>query len=221
MIEQVNPTRMELLAKRAQIALAQQGRDLLKEKRTALWKEMIKTVEIELRESTKLELVAEAARRALAWAEAIDGREAVQSAAFAARRNVAIDVTSASVFGVPVPAIEQKQLLRSSVQRGYGLVGTSTRIDAAAERFEEQLELVIERAAAELRLRRLADAIRKTTIRVNALELVLLPRLAAQRTAIERVLEERERENMFRMKRVKAAIRRTRGERPPEATSSS
>jgi V/A-type H+-transporting ATPase subunit D len=217
-MEQINPTRMELLAKRAQIALAQQGRDLLKEKRSALWKELMKTADVELRESSKLEQVAETARRALAWAEAIDGREAVQSAAFAARRNIAIDVMGTNVVGVPVPAIERKQLVRSSVQRGYSLASTSSRIDTAAERFEEELELVIERAAGELRLRRLAEEIRKTTIRVNALELVLLPRLAAQRASIERVLDEREREDLFRLKRVKAAIRRTHRERSPCTT---
>jgi V/A-type H+-transporting ATPase subunit D len=124
-------------------------------------------------------------------------------------------VTAANVLGVPVPVIERKRLVRSSVQRGYSLASTSSRIDAAAARFEEELELVIERAAGELRLRRLAEEIRKTTIRVNALEIIMLPRLAAQRAYIERVLDEREREDMFRLKRVKAAIRRTRGWRSP------
>lgn len=207
-MEQVNPTRMELLAKRAQIALAQQGRDLLKEKRNALWKELMKTADVVMRGSNELEQVAGEARRALAWAEAFDGREVVQSAAFAARRDVSIQVTGMNVMGVPVPLIERKKLARSSGQRGYSLASTSHRIDLAAARFEDELELVIELAASEMRLRRLAEEIRKTTIRLNALEMVLLPRLEAQRTYIESVLEEREREDTFRLKRVKAAISR-------------
>lgn len=201
----LNPTRMELLAKRAQIALAEQGRDLLKEKRNALWQELMKTADSVLRESGQVEQAAGEARRALAQAEALDGREVVQSAAFAAHRPLSIQVSSASVMGVRVPDIERARLTRASVQRGYSLTGTSSRIDAAAERFENELELVIELAAGELRLRRLAAEIRKTTVRVNALETILLPRLRAERAAIERVLDEREREDTFRLKRLKAA----------------
>jgi V/A-type H+-transporting ATPase subunit D len=207
-MEHVNPTRMELLTKRAQIALAEQGRDLLKEKRNALWKELMQTVDVVMRESGELDAVAGQARRALAWAEALDGREAVQSAAFAARRELSIEVGGVNVMGVPVPFIERTKLARSSVRRGYSLATTSSRIDEAAARFEEELELVIELAASEMRLRRLAEEIRKTTTRVNALELVLLPRLKAQRDAIERVLEEREREDLFRLKRVKEKLAR-------------
>jgi V/A-type H+-transporting ATPase subunit D len=207
-MEQINPTRMELLAKRAQITLAQQGRDLLKEKRNALWKELMKTADVVLRESAELESVAGEARQALAKAEALDGREAVQSAAFAAKRNAPIAVTGASVMGVPVPVIERKQLARAVTQRGYSLASTSARIDETAARYESELELVIELAASEMRLRRLAEEIRKTTIRVNALETILLPRLTAQRAYIENVLDEREREDTFRMKRVKAALRK-------------
>ncbi len=207
-MEQVNPTRMELLAKRAQIALAEQGRDLLKEKRNALWKELMQTARLAMRQSSELEQLASEARYALAWAEALDGREVVQSAAFAARRQVSIEVAAANVMGVAVPVIERKKLARSSLQRGYSLASTSSRVDAAAARFEDELELVIELAAGELRLRRLSEEIRKTTIRVNALETILLPRLEAQRAYIESVLDEREREDMFRLKRVKAKIER-------------
>lgn len=209
-MEQVNPTRMELLAKRAQISLAQQGRDLLKEKRNALWKQLMKTADVVMSGSNELEQVAGEARRALARAEAFDGREVVQSAAFASRRDVSIEVSGMNVMGVPVPFIERKKLARASSQRGYSLASTSYRIDVAAARFEDELELVIELAASEMRLRRLAEEIRKTSIRLNALEVVLLPRLEAQRAYIESVLGEREREDIFRLKRVKASIARKR-----------
>ncbi|MBI4671002.1 MAG: V-type ATP synthase subunit D [Chloroflexi bacterium] len=209
-MEQVNPTRMELLAKRAQIALAQQGRDLLQEKRDALWRELMKTADVVMRESSEVEAVSSQARHALAQAEALDGREVVHAAGFAAGRQVSIEVTSVNVMGVHVPRIERKPLVRSNVQRGYSLASTSARIDAAAARFEEELELIVELAASEMRLRRLAEEIRKTTTRVNALDLILLPRLEGQRVYIERALDEREREDTFRLKRVKAALARKR-----------
>jgi V/A-type H+-transporting ATPase subunit D len=202
----INPTRSELLAKRAQIKLARQGRDLLKEKRTALWKELMQTVDEVLRFTSTVEENVAEARRALGLALAFDGLEAVQSAAFAAKRHVTIEVTPTNIAGVQVPAIERKRLVRGDTQRGYSLAGTSSRIDTAATRFEEVLEQAIRLAAIELRLKRLIEEIRKTTTRVNALDLVLLPRLEAERAAIDRVLDEREREDLFRLKRVKARL---------------
>ncbi|MFN8472545.1 MAG: V-type ATP synthase subunit D [Anaerolineae bacterium] len=208
--DHVDPTRMELLARRAQMALARQGRDLLKDKRNALWKELVTTMDVVSRKSDSLEAVAGEARQALAWAEAFDGREAVESAGLAARRPVSIEVTETNVMGVRTPVIQRQGLRRSSDERGYSLVTTSARIDAAAEEFEMELEDVIDMAVDELRLKRLAEEIRTTTVRVNALETILVPQLEQQCAYIERVLEEREREDLFRLKRVKATMRRRR-----------
>jgi V/A-type H+-transporting ATPase subunit D len=169
-------------------------------------------VDVVFRESAKLEELAAEARQALAWAEALDGREVVSSAALAARRNISLEVRGINVMGVPLPEIESKNMVRVDTQRGYSMASTSSRIDRAALRFEEELEMVIELAASEMRLRRLVEEIRKTTIRVNSLEVNLLPRLNAQCTYIENVLNEREREDLFRLKRIKEAI----GQKRPE-----
>ncbi len=205
-MENVSPTRMELLAVKAQIGLAEQGRDLLKEKRNALMKEFMKIVETVMTGSDDLEQSAMDARRALARAEALDGPEAVQSAAFAAQGELTLSVEGAFVMGVPVPVIEKKSASRALIDRGYSLSGTSARIDETADKFEEEVDLLIELAASELRLRRLADEIRKTSRRVNALENILIPRLHSRKSYIEMVLEERAREDLFRLKTVKRAI---------------
>jgi V/A-type H+-transporting ATPase subunit D len=200
---------MELLTKRAEILLAEQGRDLLKQKRNALWKELRKSINEAMRESSELDRIAAEAMRALAMAEALDGREAVVSAGMVAgRREASIHVRAASVMGVPVPEIERQKLVRPCTERGYSLATTSSRIDDAAERFEEELEILIEVAAVEMRLRRLLEEIRKTTIRINSLDVVLLPRLTAARDYIESLLSEREREDAFRLKRVKRSLSR-------------
>lgn len=205
-MENVSPTRMELLAVKGQIGLAEQGRDLLKEKRNALMKEFMKIADAVMTGSDELERVAAEARRTLARAEALDGPEMVQSAAFAAQGELTLSVEGAFVMGVPVPVIEQKSAARSLVDRGYSLSGTSARIDETAERFEEEVDLLIELAASELRLRRLAEEIRKTSRRVNALDNIMIPRLHARKSYIEMVLEERAREDLFRLKTVKRAI---------------
>lgn len=211
-MENVSPTRMELLAVKGQLGLAEQGRDLLKEKRNALMKEFMKIADAVMSGSDELERVAADARRALTRAEALDGPEAVHSAAFAAQGELTLSVEGAFVMGVPVPIIEQKSAARSVVDRGYGLAGTSARIDETAERFEEEVDLLIELASSELRLRRLAEEIRKTSRRVNALENILIPRLYSRKAYIEMVLEERAREDLFRLKTVKRAILKKRSD---------
>ncbi len=87
--------------------------------------------------------------------------------------------------------------------RGYGIHTVSSRIDETATSFEGILNLIIAMASNEVRVKRLGDEIRKTTRRVNALEQVVIPALEEQSRFIERTLEEREREDLFRLKRLK------------------
>jgi V/A-type H+-transporting ATPase subunit D len=105
-------------------------------------------------------------------------------------------------MGLRFPEIDHGPLRRACTDRGYGLVGTSPHIDAVADDFESTLELLLEVATQELRLRRLADAIGSTTRRVNALEHVLIPRLQEDCRRIQATLEERERQERFRLQRV-------------------
>ncbi len=209
-MEQVRATRAELLAKKRQLALAHQSRDLLQDKRTALVKEFMRTAEQAMSGSDELERAVGESVSLLAMAEAIDGPEAVRSAAFAARGQVMLEVTGANIMGVPVPVIEQKSVARTLLDRGYSLPAASSRIDAAADAFERQVDVIIELATTEMRLRRLAEEIARTTRRVNALDNVLIPRLEEERDQVAMVLEQREREDQFRLKRVKAKIQKRR-----------
>jgi V/A-type H+-transporting ATPase subunit D len=209
-VEQVRATRAELLAKRKQIALARQSRELLQEKRAALLKEFMRTAEQVMIGGDELERSVGESLVALALAEAIDGPEAVRSAAFAAGGQVMLAVSGANIMGVPVPVIEQRTVARGPLDRGYSLPGVSSRIDGAAEAFENQVDLIIELATTEMRLRRLAEEVGRTTRRVNALDNVLIPRLEEERNYVEMVLEERAREDLFRLKRVKVKLQRHR-----------
>ena len=115
---------------------------------------------------------------------------------------------SANVMGVKVPVIEQRRISRSVLGRGYAITGTSTTIDEAASAFEREIDSLLELAESELRLKRLADEIKRTSRRANALEHVVLPRLEAEKRAIEMALDERERADHFRMKLVKRILQR-------------
>lgn len=209
-MQKVTITRMELLAKREQITLARQGLELLKQKRTALLRELMKVADRAMAKSEVLQETAVSARLALARAEAMCGETAVQSAAMAARSELPLEVHTANVMGVNVPVIEQKRVSRSVWGRGYAPVGTSLTIDEAATAFEAEIDSLIELAESELRLKRLADEVQRTSRRANALEQVVLPRLQAECRTIEMSLDERERAEHFRLKRVKQRRQRDR-----------
>jgi V/A-type H+/Na+-transporting ATPase subunit D len=200
-MEQVYATRSELLARRARIRIAVQGSGLLKERRSALIKEFDRLGASVLRSIELLDREIAGAGQLLGTAIAVDGREPLDSAAFAAEDGIEVTIHTRSIAGVDIVEIERGEVERARTGRGYSLVATSARIDAVAERFESVLGRLLDVAALELSVRRLADEIARTTRRMNALEHVVVPRLQAERARIALVLEEREREDRVRLRR--------------------
>jgi V/A-type H+-transporting ATPase subunit D len=209
-MRKISITRMELLARRAQLELAGQARELLEKKRRALMQELLYEADIVMERSDLLQQAAVEAHKALARAEAIAGPEAVRSAALAARSNLSLEVTTANVMGVNVPHIEQKSVAHSILGRGYSVTDTSTAIDEVASAFEIKVDAIIQLAQSELRLARLADEIQRTSRRLNALDYLMIPQLAAERDHIKIALDERERSERFRLKLAKRLLERKR-----------
>jgi V/A-type H+-transporting ATPase subunit D len=210
-MQNVPCTRMELLARKSQITLARQGRDLLEQKRTALMKEFLRTADVFMEHSDLLQNTAAAARQSLARAEALAGPEAVNSAGLAGRVELPLQVSTVIVMGVKVPHIEQKRIVRPLLGRGYSIIGTSITIDETAAAFEDQVEAILRLAESELRLTRLANEIQRTSRRLNALDHLLIPRLENELEFIQMTLDEYERTDHFRLKLVKRRIERKRG----------
>lgn len=207
-MEQVKPTRMELMRKKSQIKLAEQGRDLLREKMDALIQEFFKILNTVSNSRDELELVSKEADLALMIAQAVDDPVTLKSASFATRRSITVDITGKNIMGVPVPVIEKKRISKSMLERGYGIISTSGRIDETAERFEAELDLLIQLAETETAMRRLGSEIQMNRRRVNALEQILIPELKSQAKYIKNAIEEREREDLFRLKKVKSILER-------------
>jgi len=201
---------MELIKKNGQIKLAEQGRDLLREKMDALIQEFFNIMGSVSKSREELETAAIAAQRSLYVAEAVDDLVALKSASFATRRGVSLEIRGRNIMGVPVPVIERKTVTKNVLERGYSMIGTSGRIDETAEQYEMELDLIIGLAETETSLRRLGDEIQMNRRRVNALEQVLIPELKRQARYIKISLEEREREDLYRLKKVKKILERKR-----------
>lgn len=207
-MEETSPTRTNLLLRKAQTQLALQGIDLLKNKRDALISEFMKLMGEMVERRHTLEDVTHEAYHALAFTRAFDGEEALASAAMAARRSVSLDIQQKRIWGVSIQTVERTHVDRQVTERGYSFSGVPAKVDLTARRFEEILNALIAIASTDVLIRRLGDEIRRTTRRVNALEQVLVPRLRQEARYISWALEEREREDISRLKRIKSSARR-------------
>jgi len=206
MPEAVSPTRMNLLQRKQQAKVAVQGVDLLKRKRDALVADFFNIVRQSLAARERLTAACREAYVMLALAKAWEGREALEAAALADRREVLVDIEVRNVWGTKIPEVAVKEVGRTLLERGHNPATTSARTVESAANFEEVLRAIIETAATEIKLKKIGQEIKKTTRRVNALEQVVIPRLYGEIRFITAVLEQRAREDVFRLKRIKQKL---------------
>jgi V/A-type H+-transporting ATPase subunit D len=119
-----------------------------------------------------------------------------------------VDLKARRVMGVTVPALSIKDPRRPLSARGYGIVGTSPVVDQVSGGFENALRWVTQWAESEAVVRRLAVEVEKTKRRERALDEIIIPRLVESVKYIEFYLEEREREDLFRLKRIRERTER-------------
>jgi V/A-type H+-transporting ATPase subunit D len=203
MAEDVKPTRKNLMAINDRIDLSERGHDTLEQKRDGLIMEFMEILDEAKDVRADVESAYGDAQSAIDMARALDGDVAVRGAAAALQTVPEISSSSKNVMGVVVPEIESTGVRKSLDERGYGVLSSSARIDEAAAAYERLLEQIILAAEVETAMRRLLVEIETTKRRVNALEFKLLPELYENRDFIEQKLEEQEREEIFRLKKIK------------------
>ncbi len=206
MIEGINPTRMELLKLKDREKLAVKGHSLLKEKRNALIMEFFNILERVKGSRQDVEETLEEAYKDLTAAQIVMGDLAVKKSAMSVKESVKLDIDSRSVMGVVVPVIDSEIRERTMVERGYGFLDTSVKLDEAAKKFEKSIRLIIELGEIEKTIILLASEIESTKRRVNALEHIIIPRITNTVKYIEMRLEEMERENFVRLKMIKKTM---------------
>src|SRR6056297_2804819 len=204
MAKDVKPTRKNLMQIEDRIELSERGHDTLEKKRDGLIMEFMDILDQAQDVRSGLEADYEQAQQTIDMARAMEGDVAVRGAAAALKEHPELTTESKNIMGVVVPQIESSKVRKSLDERGYGVLGTSARIDEAAEAYEELLETIILAAEVETAMKKMLDEIEKTKRRVNALEFKLLPELKDNQEYIEQKLEEQEREEIFRMKKIKA-----------------
>jgi V/A-type H+-transporting ATPase subunit D len=200
-------TRMGLLDVRARRSVAEKGARLLRAKREVLAGEIWRIMRDVLAGRAKLDETLREAVKALALARALDGGDALDSLAVAAGREVPVRVALRRVWGVPTASLSFPPLVRAADARGTSPASWSPSGAEAARRHEEALEALLGVASRELLLGRLGEEIQETSRRINGLEQLVLPTLAREAARVAAALDERDREDAVRLKRLRARRR--------------
>ncbi|MCW3996613.1 MAG: V-type ATP synthase subunit D [Candidatus Bathyarchaeota archaeon] len=204
-VENISPTRINLIQTKKTLSLAQTGRDILERKRDILLRELRHSIYDADRAREDLSEALVKAYRNLREAKMAKGSEAVENTALGSSYQADFLLDYRSVMGVTVPLLEFQA--KTDVKPDYGFAGTSVELDKAFGQFYDLLELVAKLATAEGVTFQIAKDIKTTQRRVNALNHVLIPMYQSTVKRIESVLEERDREEFVRTKQTKRMIK--------------
>jgi V/A-type H+/Na+-transporting ATPase subunit D len=205
LLEGVKPTRMELLEIRKKLTLAEKGHKLLEEKRDALVERFFGVIEKRNTLSKTVDGLFSNAFTSLIQAEMILGEQQVEHAARQSPSAGELSFVEDNIMGVKIPKINADEF-NIPQKPSYSLTETTAKLDDAHQQFTTILSHIVELADLEGGIKSLAVEIEKTKRRVNVLENNLIPKLKSTRKYIEMQLEEREREDFFRRKRIKALM---------------
>lgn len=178
------------------------GARLLRGKREALMKDFFRCAGECLELRSKLNSQIGNATYKLHLAKALLG-DTIYSTAYASQRDVFVDIKVKNIWGINIPEIEEKAFVRNIDARDMSPIGEGLLAVETAKDFEKAIDAIVSIASSEIRLKRVGEEIRIDTRRINALEEIVLPSIQHGIKAIERVLEEREQEDIYRLKRFK------------------
>jgi len=195
---------MELLTLRKRRKIAERGRDLLREKLDALMIEFFQFVrEITALRNKAQKLLTEAYDDFIE-AQMATGSMRLEQTSVGVEDRFTIETKSRNVIGVTIPYIQV--ILTPLSAFPYNPYDTSIKLDEATLKMAEAIKAIAELSSAEAAVKKLAGAIASTKRRVNSLEYVIIPRMFATIRYIEMHLEEAEREDFFRLKRIKGRM---------------
>lgn len=202
---QVPATKSNLLRLKEELALAQDGLELLDEKKEILINRItfLGAKAEEVREEVNKGL--EKAYGSLKKALLAGGCAAVESAGLGIEARERLVLRERSLMGVVLPLVD---IDIPAFRPGYGLQGTGAHMDATARAVHEAMEVIAELAEVEVGLQRLMAELKRTLKRINALDYIYVPAYRATVKALEEALEEREREALFQLKLVRQRAER-------------
>ena len=197
---QIPATKSNLIRLKEELALAQEGLELLDQKKEILINRIgiLASKADHVRKEVNQRLLRTYAFLKDALLEY--GESSVQATGLGVKTGESVVLRERSLMGVVLPLV---QIDLPPHRPGYGLYGTGKSMDATSEAVHRVMEVVAELAELEVGIERLMAELKKTLKRINALAHIYVPTYRATIKAMEETLEEKEREALFQLKRIR------------------
>ena len=187
------------MATQKSLSLAKLGYELMDRKRNILVREMMQLVDEAKEVESTINEAYKKAYASLQKANITLGRCSDYARTVPLDETLKVDYKS--VMGVEIPQIT---LGEQDMKNYYGFDTTNSYLDEAYFNFNEAKKLSVKLVETQTSIYRLADAIKKTQKRANALNNIMIPKFTQTVKFISEALDEKEREDFTRLKVVKS-----------------
>lgn len=202
----IHPTRTNLLLLKEKFKSISNSISILKARRQALIQEFLNTTAPFLRSREDIRKTYGKALDEMTLSLGHEGKSGIESITFAVERDMGVDIIEKSIWGLKYKDIVvNKNPVRETDQRGYDFRSTTPHLEEGIYLFEKVLESMLEIAAFENKLKRLADEITRITRKIKVLEERVLIELKHQIKTITQYIGERDRESYYRLKKFKSS----------------
>jgi len=197
---EISYTKTSLMAAQNSLELSKKGYELLDKKRNVLIMTMMSFIEKAEEIQKKVAVVFGDAYEALQTANITMGISNIEQIAQSVPEASGFEILDKSIMGVEIPEIKHQE---EKLIHYYSFYHTNTALDVAMQKFHEVKLLLYELSEIEDSVYKLAMEVKRTQKRTNALQNIQIPKYEEMVGKILEVLEEREREDFFRLKVVK------------------
>jgi len=200
MQENIAPTKANLMSAQSALDFSKKGYELLDKKRNVLIREVMALMDRAQEIQQKAQAIFREAYEALQTANITLGISQVYEVAKSIPLATDFKILTRSVMGVEIPEVKYE---KQELDHYYSFYNTNTALDVALTKFHEVKYLLYELAEIEASVYKLATEIKRTQKRANALQNIQIPKYEDMVKNISEVLEEKEREDFFRLKVLK------------------
>lgn len=201
----VSATKIDLIKIRRSTQVAKMVHKILDDKREVLLKKIDEMIEEATRARSDIWLPLGEIYRSVYDAYMSLGTATLESVSDTTPSVMEVDVNVRRIVDVKIPTLQVKTN-EGGQDLSYGFVETNASVDKAARLIKNMLPKVCKAAEYENAIFSLAKELERTQKLINALEYVIIPQYEEAIAFIRATLEEREREEFVRLKKVKVAL---------------
>ncbi len=207
MLRGIQPTKLELIRLRRSIDISRRIYKILEDKKEVLLRKLTESVKEARKVREKISGNLLESYRPLVKAYMDMGVTKMDAIALSTPTSVEVDVKLLRMMDVQVPTLKVEHEPQSA---RYGISDTSPYLDEAVRKISGLLADILKAAELENSIFRIAAELERTQRLINALEYIIIPSYEEAIKFISMILEEREREEFVRLKKLKSAMERSR-----------